>query len=231
MIRAMAALVALVLTMTGFTTVVAAQPVSNGGFVSVPGPTVTTTTRPGDYRIGPFDKLNINVYQMKDLTLSDVQVDAAGRITLPLIGSIEAAGKTAPELSDEIAGMLRGRYLQQPQVTVWVTDAASQKVTVDGAVVQPGVYTLSGPTTLIQAVAMAKGPDLKYANLRRVVVFRTINGQRAAAVFDLKLIRQGKAEDPAILGNDVIVVDGSQTKGAWREIIGALPVLGVFRYF
>ena len=184
-----------------------------------------------DYRIGPLDKLNITVYQVKDLTMQDVQVDASGRILLPLIGTVMAADKTAPELSKEIADRLRGTFLQSPQVTVWVTDAISQKVTVDGSVIQPGVYALSGPTTLMQAVAMARGPDMKYANIKKVAVFRTINGQRNVAVFNLKDIRRGRAPDPEVRGSDIIVVDGSQAKGVWREVIGALPALSIFRPF
>lgn len=182
-----------------------------------------------DYRIGPLDKLNITVFQVKDLTLEKIQVDGSGRIFLPLIGSIVATGKTTQELSAEIAGRLRGQYLQSPQVAVWVAEAISQKVTVDGSVVEPGVYAMSGPTTLLQAVAMAKGPDPKYANLSRVAVFRTINGQRNAAVFDLKAIRAGRAPDPVILGNDVVVVEGSTAKGVFRELLAALPGLAIFR--
>lgn len=184
---------------------------------------------PQDYRIGPLDKLNITVFQVKDLTLDEVQVDGSGRVFLPLIGVVMAAGKTTQELSTEIADRLRGQFLQSPQVAVWVAEAISQKVTVDGSVVEPGVYTMSGPTTLLQAVAMAKGPDLKYANLSRVAVFRTINGQRNAAVFDLKAIRAGRAADPVILGNDVVVVEGSAVKGMFREILSALPGLAIFR--
>jgi len=182
-----------------------------------------------DYRIGPLDKLNISVFQVKDLTLEGVQVDGSGRISLPLIGSLVASGKTTQELSGEIAGLLRGKFLQSPQVSVWVAEAISQKVTVDGAVREPGVYAMSGPTTLLQAVAMAKGPDVKLANLTRVAVFRTVNGQRVAAVFNLKAIRAGKAEDPEIYGNDVIVVEGSAIKAALREAVGALPGLAIFR--
>jgi polysaccharide export outer membrane protein len=76
---------------------------------------------------------------------------------------------------------------------------------------------------------MAKGPDIKLANLSRVVVFRTIGGERSVAVFDLKKIRKGTSPDPEIRGNDIVVVDGSQLKGAWREVIGALPGLAIFR--
>lgn len=196
-------------------------------FLSAGGLPLQAVTQ--DYRIGPLDKLNITVFQVKDLTLEDVQVDGSGRIFLPLIGSVVATGKTTQELSTEIADRLRGQYLQAPQVAVWVAEAISQKVTVDGSVVQPGVYTMSGPTTLLQAVAMARGPDLKYANLSRVAIFRTINGQRNAAVFDLKAIRAGKAPDPVILGNDVVVVEGSTAKGMFREILAALPGLAIFR--
>ena len=126
---------------------------------------------------------------------------------------------------------LRGRFLQSPQVSVRVREAANQKVTVDGAVNQPGVYQITTSTTLLQAVAMARGPDKDYANLKRILVFRTIDGTRQAAVFNLLDIRSGKAPDPVILANDVIVVDGSNVKGAWREILRSLPGLAFFRTF
>lgn len=205
----------------------AAEPAASRTFTS--GSAAATPAAPTEYRIGPLDKLSIVVFQVKDLTLEGVQVDGSGQMSLPLIGSVLAAGKTTQELSVEIADRLRGRFLQDPQVSIWVQEAVSQKVTVDGAVREPGVYTMSGPTTLLQAVAMAKGPDAKYANLTRVAIFRTINGQRNAAVFDLKAIRAGKAEDPEIRGNDVVVVESSALKGMFREILGALPGLAIFR--
>lgn len=181
-----------------------------------------------DYRIGPLDKLAITVFQVEELTIKEAQVDAAGRLSLPLIGIVDAAGKTTGELSKEITAKLAAGYLQSPQVSVMVSEAASQKVTVDGAVTEPGVFELRGRTTLIQAVAMAKGPA-RNANLKRVAVFRDINGQRTAAVFDLQAIRSGAAVDPEIQGNDVIVVDSSALKSAWREVVGALPAFGIFR--
>ncbi|NEX94880.1 polysaccharide biosynthesis/export family protein [Caulobacter sp. 17J65-9] len=205
------------------------------GAAQAQNPTQIATTAPGvhaaprgEYRIGPLDKLNITVFQVKDLTLDRVQVDASGRILLPLIGQVMAAGRTTTELSDEIAAKLEASYLQHPQVSVVVSEAASQKVTVDGAVTEAGVFELRGRTTLLQAVAMAKGPA-RNANLKRVAVFRQIDGQRQAAVFDLKAIRKGKAEDPEIYGDDVIVVDSSGLKGAWREVLGALPAFSIFR--
>jgi polysaccharide export outer membrane protein len=183
-----------------------------------------------DYRIGPNDTLSVNVFQVPDLSLQKVKVDASGRILFPLVGSLTAVGKTTSQLADEITTRLSERYLQNPQVTVMVDEAVSQKVTVDGAVTQAGVFELSGRTSLLQAVAMARGPA-RDANLKRVAVFRTVEGRRMAAVFDLDAIRAGRAEDPEIRGDDIVVVDGSALKGAWREIVGVLPMLPIFSLF
>lgn len=181
-----------------------------------------------EYRIGAFDRLNISVFQVPDLTFEKLQVDAAGNIQLPVIGVVPAAGRTTQELSVELARRLSESYLQNPQVTVIVAEAASQKVTVDGAVVQPGVYQMMGRTTLLQAVAMAKGPH-RSANLSRVAVFRQVEGRRMVAVYDLKAIRRGRAEDPQILGDDVVVVDSSAVNTTIREVLGAMPAFAIFR--
>ncbi len=181
-----------------------------------------------EYRIGPFDGLDIAVYQAPDLTRS-VEVDAAGFITMPLIGQVPAAGRTARELQTQLADKLSEKYMQSPQVTVAVREFASQRVTVDGAVVSPGVYAIRGRTTLLQVVAMAKGGDPRYANEHQVVIFRTVNGQRMAARFDLTDIRAGVADDPEVFGNDVVVVDRSDTRSVLRDVIGTLPIVSVFR--
>lgn len=212
----------------------AASGTAQAGPVATPLPSSTQlamTPVVAEYKISPLDKIDITVFQVKDLSVEDVQVDNSGRILLPLIGTVMASGLTATQLADEIAAQLRGRFLQSPQVSVRVREAANQNVTVDGAVVQPGVYQITSSTTLLQAVAMARGPDKDYANLKRVLVFRTIEGARQAAVFNLQDIRSGKASDPAIIANDVIVVDGSNVKGAWREVLRSLPGLAFFRPF
>lgn len=183
-----------------------------------------------DYRIGVGDKLSVRVFQVPDLSFDALVVDTSGNIQMPLIGAVQAAGHTAGDLSGEIGRLLASRYLQDPQVTVTVSEAASQKITVDGAVTRPGVYEMRGATTLLQAVAMAEGPS-RVADLSKVAVFRTINGERAVALFDLAAIRQGRADDPAVLGNDVIVVDTSTLSMALREVVGAVPMLTVFRFF
>lgn len=204
--------------------------VPTGGFSSLPSIAPAASAPVQDYRIGALDTLSVNVFQIKDLGIEEVQVDASGRILLPLIGAVTASGKTTTELSAEIATKLQQRYLQNPQVSVLVKNSVSQNVTVEGAVVQAGVFPLQGRTTLLQAVAMAKGPD-RDANLRRVAVFREVNGQRMAAAFDLAAIRAGRAPDPEILGRDIVVVDGSAIRSVWRDVVSALPALGVFAIF
>lgn len=185
---------------------------------------------PSEYRIGVGDKLNVRVFQVEDLSFDELVVDTSGNVQLPLIGAVRGAGRTAGEMSIEIAARLSAQYLRNPQVTVTVTEAASQKITVDGAVTKPGVYEMRGSTSLLQAVAMAEGPT-RVADLSKVAVFRTIDGRRAVALFDLEAIRQGRASDPEVLGDDVIVVDASRLNSALREIISAVPALAIFRPF
>ena len=183
-----------------------------------------------DYRIGPQDKLSITVFQVKDLSVEKMQVDATGRILLPLIGSVEAQGRTTTELGREIATRLEAKYLHDPQVSVVVEESASQKVTVEGAVNEAGVFQLRGRTSLLEAVAMAKGPS-RFANTRRVAIIRTVNGESKAAVFDLAAIMRGQARNPEILGNDIVVVDDSKSKQMWHDFVTTLPAFLIFTYF
>lgn len=183
-----------------------------------------------EYQIGVGDKLSVRVFQVPDLSFDELTVDTSGNLQMPLIGAVSAVGQTAGELSSEIATRLSAQYLRNPQVTVTVTEAASQKITIDGAVTKPGVYEMRGTTSLLQAVAMAEGPS-RVADLTKVAVFRTIDGQRSVALFDLAAIRQGRAEDPRVLGDDIIVVDTSRMSATMRELINALPALSIFRPF
>lgn len=207
-----------------FATVAHADPTIPSGFESAPAEANQ------NYRVGAGDKLNITVFRVKDLTVEKMQVDATGQILLPLIGSVMAQGKTTTELSNEIAARLGEKYLQSPQVSVVVEETASQKVTVEGAVNEAGVFTLRGRTSLMEAVAMAKGLS-KTANPRHVAIIRTVDGQQKAAVFDLAKIRMGKAGNPEILANDIVVVDDSGAKVFWQGVVGTLPALMIFSYF
>jgi polysaccharide export outer membrane protein len=187
-------------------------------------------TPTAEYRIGVGDKLSVRVFQVADLSFEELVVDTSGNINLPLIGAVRGAGRTAGEMSTDIASRLAARYLRDPQVTVTIMEAASQKITVDGAVTKPGVYEMRGSTSLLQAIAMAEGPT-RVADLTKVAVFRSIDGRRSVAVFDLSAIRQGRSSDPQVLGDDVIVVDTSRLNSALREVVGALPAFSAFAYF
>jgi polysaccharide export outer membrane protein len=177
-------------------------------------------------RIAPLDKIRVTVFQVADMT-GEYTVDASGNIEFPLLGTVAAQGLLPAELGQRLAERLGQRYLRSPSVTVTMLQQAEQTITVDGAVRQPGVVPIRGSTTLMQAVALGRGAA-EDANINRVIVFRTINGQRMAAAFDLQAIRRGQAQDPAIYGNDIVVVDGSRTRTIWRDIIGAIPLVGIF---
>jgi polysaccharide export outer membrane protein len=113
-------------------------------------------------------------------------------------------------------------------VTIYISQYASQRVTVDGAVTAPGVYALQGRTTLLQVIAMAKGAD-RVANEKRIIIYRTINNQKMGALYDLTAIRAGTLEDPEIYARDVIVVERSGMKSAFQELRGVMPMFGLFR--
>lgn len=177
--------------------------------------------------IGKLDTVAVQVFQLPELN-RDIQVDREGNIAMPLIGSIHAEGLTAQQLSDEITHRLAANYVRQPSVQVMIKSVVAKMLTVEGSVTRPGIFELRGQTTLLGAMALAAGPN-EFANIHRVVVFRQINGQRNAAAFDLETIRHGEAEDPAIFGNDTVVVDGSKLNRAYRDILQAIPLLAVFR--
>lgn len=181
------------------------------------------------YRTAPGDTLTVVVVRVPDMS-GDVTIDPSGDITMPLLGKFAAMGKTTDQIATEIAGKLGAKYLQNPQVQVAIKASASQRVTVDGSVAQPGIYPIAGSTTLLQVIAQARGPTAD-ANPRKVAVFRTINGQRQAAAFDLTDIRRGKAKDPEIFGNDIVVVDGSSSKAAFKSLLQTLPLVSLFRPF
>jgi len=128
-----------------------------------------------DYRIGPLDLLEISVFQVPDLNKT-VRVNSAGQISLPLIGAVQAGGITVQELEKSIAAKLEAKFLQNPQVTAFVKEYTSQRVTVEGAVKAPGVFPLTGRTTLLQTIAQAGGLD-GLANTKEIVVFRHVEGQ------------------------------------------------------
>lgn len=182
-----------------------------------------------EYRIGAQDLIEISVFGVPDLSRT-VRVNADGRVSLPLVGLVAAGGRTIPELEADLAQRYEHGYLQRPQVTVFVKEFSSQRITLEGAVKNPGIYPLSGRTSLLQAVAVAGGLD-PLADLRGVVLFRRVDGQRMAAVYDMRELRRGRIEDPQVYGDDIVVVEQSGSKTALRRFIESIPALALFMAF
>ena len=182
-----------------------------------------------DYRIGAQDLLNISVFGVEELN-KDVRVNSNGQVSLPLVGTIMAGGRTIPELESDLAKKYAAGYLQNPQVTVFVKEFTSQRITLEGAVAKPGIYPLTGRTTLLQAIALGGGVDDRTADLGGIVLMRQVGGKRQAAVFDLRQVRRGVAEDPQVYGDDIIVVEQSGSKTALRRFIEAVPAFGIFSW-
>lgn len=185
---------------------------------------LTAVAKPGNaaYKIGPLDVLDISVFKVPDLN-KEVQVAEDGTINYPLVGDAPAAGKTAHELEQELTKKLGAKYLRDPQVTVMIKEYNSQRVTVSGAVKTSGVYAIKGNTSLMQVIAMAGDVDTT-VDSGDVLLFRTIDGQRSAAKFDIDAIKDGKAADPEVEPGDVVVVDSSATKVAFHNLVTAVPL-------
>ena len=194
---------------------------------ALPAPEVGDVMAASDaYRIGPFDKLAVTIYGTQDLNRTG-QVDSDGNFDMPLVGSVKAVGDTATEFGSKLTRLYGLKYLQNPQVSVSVVESNSRAVTVDGGVSRPGKIQLGTRTTLLEAIASAGGTT-EFARPDEILVFRNAQGKRMVARFDLTAIRGGRAEDPQVYGNDVIVVGDNSSRRNMRDILQSAPLLGVF---
>ena len=192
---------------------------------SLPEPTaIDTTARARSYLIGPQDVLIVDVAGIESMTDREIAVDAGGRISIPLAGSVDAAGTTPEQLATAIETALRANYMRNPMVSVNVKEAKSQFFTVDGQVMDPGNYPVLGDMTLMRAVASARGLG-EFAAQNDVVVLRTVNGQRYAGVYNIAAIRRGNYPDPEVYANDVVVVGDSATLRRIKDFITVLPAI------
>ena len=182
---------------------------------------LTAADRPS--LIGPLDTIQVDVFNVPELS-REMQVDSSGRISMPLVGTMDARGKTAQELGQAIEDSLRGRYVRNPEVTVNLKSSISQVVTVDGQVIEPGLYPVTNQMTLTRAIASAKGLT-EFARQDDVVILRTVDGQRMAGLYNIGAIRRGAYEDPAIFANDVIVVGDSPARRRFRDFLAVSPLL------
>lgn len=173
--------------------------------------------------IGPLDTISVSVFGVPELS-GEVQVDAGGRIAMPLIGELDAGDKSAAELASDIEQKYAVQYVRDPDVTVNIVSSVSQVVTVDGQVVEPGLYPVTNQMTLLRAVASARGLT-EFAKQDDVVVLRTVEGRLIAGLYNISAIRRGQYSDPAIFANDLIVVGDSPQRRLFRDFIGVAPLL------
>lgn len=182
---------------------------------------LTAADRPA--LIGPLDTILVDVFNVPDLS-RELQVDASGRIAMPLAGTIDARGKTAEELAGFITTALRAKYVRNPEVTVNIKTSVSQVVTIDGQVTEPGLYPVTNQMTLLRTIASAKGFS-EYARVDDVVILRTVDGRRMAGLYNVAAIRRGNYDDPPVYANDVIVVGDSPQRRLFRDFIALSPLI------
>ena len=158
-----------------------------------------------NYVIGPQDVLDISVWKEPELT-RPVPVRPDGKISMPLLNDVQAAGKTPLQLAADITTGLK-KFVTDPQVTVIVTTINSQRVFILGEVNRAGAYPLLPNMTVLQALSSAGGFTI-YANLKKIYVLRVEDGKQVKHPFNYKDVLAGKAADQNIFvkAGDTIVV-------------------------
>ncbi|MGA2457316.1 MAG: polysaccharide biosynthesis/export family protein [Terriglobales bacterium] len=158
------------------------------------------------YVIGANDVLTINVWKEPDISRS-VPVRSDGKISLPLVGELQASGQTPRQLEHEITKHLQS-YISEPEVTVIVTDSKSQKVNIMGMVARPGAYLLTSSTTVLDAIAMTGGFK-DFAKQKSIYVLRQApDGTQKRIPFNYKDVIKGKNPEQNIRlqAGDTVVV-------------------------
>ncbi len=164
-----------------------------------------SVTLPLGYTIGPEDILSIVYWREKDMSM-DVQVRPDGKISLPLINDVLAAGQTPEQLRQELTEKSK-EFFEDPNVTVIVKEIRSRRVFIQGQVGKIGPYPLSGPMTVMQLIAMAGGLG-EYADSSKIIVLRTENGKPVAIKVNYKELIDGKKlqQNVELKPGDTVVV-------------------------
>ncbi|MER9791295.1 polysaccharide biosynthesis/export family protein [Mesorhizobium sp. M0213] len=197
---------------------------SGGGALSVVKdlPPPQNTQNGAEQPLSPNDVLEVNVFQVDNLSRT-VQVDSGGQISLPLIGTITAAGKTVRQLEQEIETAYGANYLQSPDVTIFVKESIGQRITVDGEVNRAGIFPVTSNSSLLDAIALA-GNFSPVGDASKVFVYRNIGQNTLVANYNVEAIRAGKARNPRIYGGDKVVVFASKSKIAVNNLKDALGI-------
>lgn len=165
-------------------------------------------------RVG--DKLKVDVFGVDQLD-REAPVDASGRVTLPLVGSVAVAGLTLDAAQARITSLYGARYLQNPELTVSV----EQTVTLDGEFRKAGLYPISGNSSLMRVIAAA-GNFTDIGDPNNVFVYRTVGGQDYVAQYNVADIRAGRRADAQIYGGDIVVAFPSGMKVLGSNLSSAL---------
>ena len=156
-----------------------------------------------EYRIGPQDVLQIDVWKEPEITRT-IPVRPDGKISLPLLHDVQAAGLTAMQLAVNIRDGLT-KYLNSPQVTVTVTQINSRRVFVTGEINKSGALPLLPGMTVLQALA-SSGGFTQFAKEKGIYILRTENGKQVKLPYNYKDVLKGTKEDVPLQAGDVIVV-------------------------
>ncbi|MGX7872032.1 polysaccharide biosynthesis/export family protein [Mesorhizobium sp. ORM6] len=183
-------------------------------------PAPQNTQNGNEQPLSANDVLEVSVFQVDNLNRT-VQIDANGQISLPLIGSMTAAGKTVRQLEQEIETAYGAKYLQSPDVTIFVKESVGQRITVDGEVKKAGIYPVASNASLLDAIALAGGFSA-VGDAGKVYVYRNFGQSKLVANYNIEEIRAGKNRNPRIYGGDVIVVFASKSKIAMNNLKDAL---------
>ena len=175
-----------------------------------------------EYHIGPRDLIQIEVFQVPELGDTS-RVGFNGDITLPLLGTVNILDMTVTEAQAHIEKLLSKDYMQNPQVTIDIQEYESQKITLEGWINAPGIYSLTGKTTFLQAIAIGKGMD-KLANFDEIAVFRKKpdGSGTMGYIVNYEKIRSGVWPDPVVKNGDVIVVSKDGGKALWEATASTL---------
>ena len=144
---------------------------------------------PNGYRIGPDDELSIVFWKDKDMS-TDARVRPDGRIALPLISEVQAAGLTPEELQKKITEESK-KFMEDASITVVVRAINSLKVFITGQVGKPGVYALTSSMTVMQLISIAGGLQ-EYANSKSIMIMRNDGGKQTALKFNYREVASGK---------------------------------------
>jgi len=168
-------------------------------------PAAAAAVLPSDYRIGPEDVLGVVFWREPDLS-AEVVVRPDGRISLPLLQDVQAAGLTPEQLAAQLTEQA-GKYLEAPSATVTVKQINSRKVYITGQVQKPGPYPLMAPTTVLQLIAMAGGLN-EYAEDKNISIVRVENGRPRSYRFNYRDVskRKNLAQNILLQPGDTVIV-------------------------